>query len=150
MGGDGVDILAEGRAWLEVWGKPEHLGRAGSPADSSELGQCGVLSNDEAVTSLSGRCMSMCVLNHSVMSDSLRPCGLQPSRLLGPWGFPRSMPSSRGSSRPRDRSCISCIFCTGWCILYHCGLDITCSKLMHWVAHSRCSRFKTLESHQII
>ena len=29
----------------------------------------------------------MCVLNHSVMSDSLRTRGLQPTRLLRPWGF---------------------------------------------------------------
>ena len=30
----------------------------------------------------------MCVLSHSVMSDSLRPHGLQPARLLCPWGTP--------------------------------------------------------------
>ena len=27
------------------------------------------------------------VLSCSVVSDSLRPCGLQPTRLLCPWGF---------------------------------------------------------------
>ena len=34
---------------------------------------------------------SMCVyvLSHSVVSDSLRPHGLQPARLLCPWGFSR-------------------------------------------------------------
>ena len=31
----------------------------------------------------------MCVLSHSVMSDSLRPNGLWPTRLLCPWGFSR-------------------------------------------------------------
>ena len=31
----------------------------------------------------------MCVLSHSVVSDSLWPHRLQPSRLLCPWGFPR-------------------------------------------------------------
>ena len=30
-----------------------------------------------------------CVLSCSVMSDSLRPHGLQPARLLCPWGFSR-------------------------------------------------------------
>ena len=29
------------------------------------------------------------VPSHAVMSDSLRPCGLQPTRLLCPWGFSR-------------------------------------------------------------
>ena len=29
------------------------------------------------------------VLSRSDMSDSLRPCGLQPARLLCPWGFSR-------------------------------------------------------------
>ena len=29
------------------------------------------------------------VLSHSVVSDSLRPHGLQPARLLRPWGFSR-------------------------------------------------------------
>ena len=30
-----------------------------------------------------------------------------------------AMPSSRGSSQPRDRTCISCGFCTGRLVLYH-------------------------------
>ena len=30
----------------------------------------------------------VCVLNHLVVSDSLWPCGLQPSRLLCPWDSP--------------------------------------------------------------
>ena len=30
-----------------------------------------------------------CVLSHSVVSDSLRPHGLQPARLLCPWRFSR-------------------------------------------------------------
>ena len=33
---------------------------------------------------------------------------------------PLSMPSSRGSSRPRDQTLVSCISCTGKQILYHC------------------------------
>ena len=31
-----------------------------------------------------------------------------------------AMPSSRGSSRPRDRTYISCVFCFGRQILHHC------------------------------
>ena len=30
----------------------------------------------------------VCVLSHSVVSDSLRPHGLWPARLLCPWDFP--------------------------------------------------------------
>jgi len=33
--------------------------------------------------------IGFCVLSHSVMSDSLQPHGLQPTRLLCPWGFSR-------------------------------------------------------------
>ena len=32
---------------------------------------------------------TVCVLRRSVMPDSLRPHGLQPTRLLCPWGFSR-------------------------------------------------------------
>ena len=34
------------------------------------------------------KCVCMCVCSCSVMSDSLRPHGLQPTRLLRPWDFP--------------------------------------------------------------
>ena len=60
----------------------------------------------------------------SVMSDSLQPCGLWPARLLCPWDSPGrnsevgTMPSSRASSWPRDRTCISCFFCIVRWILY--------------------------------
>ena len=37
----------------------------------------------------SNRSTVLCVLNHSVMSDSLWPYGLQPARLLCPWEFSR-------------------------------------------------------------
>ena len=33
-------------------------------------------------------CVCACTLSHSVMSNSLGPIGLQPSRLLCPWDFP--------------------------------------------------------------
>lgn len=67
------------RAWLEVWDKPEHLGRAGSPADSRSWANVG-FRQMMAVTSLSDA-VSMCVLNHSVMSGLSDPMWLQPSRL---------------------------------------------------------------------
>ena len=42
--------------------------------------------------------------------------------------------SSRGSSQPRDQTCVSCIFCIGRQILYHCApweavpwLELFCS-----------------------
>ena len=50
------------------------------------------------------------------MSDSVRPYGLQPARLLCPWDSLEAgvlelvaMPSSRGSSPPRDRTYVSYI-----------------------------------------
>ena len=33
--------------------------------------------------------LQVCVFNHSVVSDTLQPCGLYPARLLCPWGFSR-------------------------------------------------------------
>ena len=53
------------------------------------------------------------VLSWSVVSDSLRPHGLWPARLLCPWDSPGkntgvvAMPSSRGSSQPRDQTQVS-------------------------------------------
>ena len=41
----------------------------------------------------------------SVMSDTLRPCGLKPARLLCPWNV--DIPFSRGSSWPRDQTQVS-------------------------------------------
>ena len=64
-----------------------------------------------------------CVLSPSVVPDSLQPCGLQPTRLHWPWNLQArilewaAMPSSRGSSQPRDRTQVSCIagrFCIDW------------------------------------
>ena len=68
-----------------------------------------------------------CVYAQSLqVSSSLRPQGLQPSRLLCPWApMPRllcpcllarilewvAIPSSRGSSQPMDQTCVSCVFC---------------------------------------
>ena len=51
----------------------------------------------------------------SVVSDSFRPHGLQPTRLLCPWDFPGKSTGVcwhfllQGSSQPRDRTWVSCI-----------------------------------------
>ena len=51
----------------------------------------------------------------SVVSNSLRPHGLQQSRLLRPWTLQAKtlewvvIPFSRGSSQPRDQTLVSCI-----------------------------------------
>ena len=57
-------------------------------------------------------CVCVCVYMHmhacSAMSNSLRPHGLQPARLLCPWNFPGKHTGvgchsyHRGSSQPRD------------------------------------------------
>ena len=51
--------------------------------------------------------------SHPVVSDSLRP----QARILD-WV---AISYSRGSSQPRDQTCISCISCIGGWILYHLG-----------------------------
>ena len=59
-------------------------------------------------------------VSRSVLSDSLRPYGLQPARLLSPSDFPgkstgveycSAISFSRGPSWPRDRTPISCVSC---------------------------------------
>ena len=68
------------------------------------------------------------VLSCSVLADSLQPFGLQPTRLFCPWDVSGKnigeswISSSKGSSRPRDRTRVSCIssivsgFFTRWAI----------------------------------
>ena len=54
----------------------------------------------------------VCMFSCSVMSNPLWPDGLQPTRILCLWDFPRQKywnQFSRGSSRPRDRTCVSCM-----------------------------------------
>ena len=69
--------------------------------------------------------VAVCVLSvlvHSVMSYPWQPYRLQPTRLLCPQDFPArilewvAISFSRGSSRPRDQTCV---FCIGRQILYH-------------------------------
>ena len=67
-------------------------------------------------------CQMMLMLSHSVVWDSLWPHALEPTSLLSPWGFSKNsariqysarilewvdMPSSRGSSQPRDQTQLS-------------------------------------------
>ena len=59
---------------------------------------------------------SVCVrVSRLVVSNSLRPRGLQPARLLCPWESPGKNTGvgchflSRGSSQPRNRTRVSCI-----------------------------------------
>ena len=49
------------------------------------------------------------------------------------------MPSSRGSSRPRDQTCVSYISCTGRRILYH-----QCHLGSHYVIHTSFSQISQL------
>ena len=70
----------------------------------------------------------VCMLSHSVLSNSLQPFGLHPTRLLHPWNFPGKNTGMgcyfllQESPWPRDWtlvSCVSCIagrFCTHWAI----------------------------------
>ena len=61
----------------------------------------------------------------SVVSDSLQPRGLWPARLLSPWDSPGKNTGVgchcllQGSSRPRDRTRVSCVSCVGRYLPYH-------------------------------
>ena len=70
-------------------------------------------------------CVCLCVCVHSGVTDPLRPHGLYSpgSSVLGilqarilEWV---ATSSSRGSSRPRDRTRVTCISRIGRCVLYH-------------------------------
>ena len=76
-----------------------------------------------------------CVLRGSVLSDSLRPHGLQPDRLLCPWDFPGKntevgclflLPGifpTQGSSQPRDLTHVPlCLLCCRWVPYRSCHL----------------------------
>ena len=70
-------------------------------------------------------CARACVCAHSVVSNSLRPHGLYPARLLCPWDFSGKNTGVgchfllQGSSQPRDRTRVSCISSISKQILYH-------------------------------
>ena len=76
-----------------------------------------------------GNWMPTCEVT-SVVSDSLRPYGLKPARLLRLWDSPGKntgvscMPSSCGSSQPGDQTCVSALisrFFTTEPPRTHCG-----------------------------
>ena len=60
-------------------------------------------------------CVYVCALSGSVVSDSLRPHGLEPTRLLRPWDSPGKntgagcLSFSRESSQTKDQTQVSCI-----------------------------------------
>ena len=66
-------------------------------------------------------------LSRSVVSDSWWPLVLWPARLLCSWTFPGkilewvAISYSRGSSPPRDQSCVSCVSCIDRWVLYLCA-----------------------------
>ena len=75
-------------------------------------------------------CVRVCAHTHmhSVMSDSLQPHGLQPTRLLCLWNFTGK--NTRGGCHfllqgvflTQELNPISCIYCIGRQILYHCTI----------------------------
>ena len=88
----------------------------------------------------------------SVMYDALQPHRLQPTRLLCPWDSPGkniqwvAMTSSRGSSQPRDQTCISCVSCIGTRILYHWATWEAPKLNVCWVNAMRPSHFTVKEA----
>ena len=89
--------------------------------------------------------MYCAVLSHSVVSDSLRPRGLSPARLLSPWGSPGkklewvAMPSSRASSQPSDPIHVYCVDRLFLYHLSHQGSPIYVYTCMYIFGHA--SRF---------
>ena len=83
----------------------------------------------------------ICSAVASVLSNSWRPYGLQPTRLLCPWDSPArllewvAMLSSRGPSRSRDRTCI---FCASSIV----GTTVEAiSVTIHWIYLFKCFHF---------
>ena len=89
------------------------------------------------------RCAVLCLLSHSVVSDSLHPmnCSLPGSSVHGDSPGKNTgggcLPSSRGSSQPKDRTQVSCIagrfftiWATGEALLEHniVKTDTLCKK----------------------
>ena len=62
----------------------------------------------------------------SIVSDSLRPHGLQLTKHFSPWNFLGKNTGAgchfllQGSSQPRDQTHVSCTSCISRQILYHC------------------------------
>ena len=75
----------------------------------------------------------------SVVPNSLQPHGLQPTRLLRPWGSPGKNTGvgchflPQRSSPPRDRAGVSCVSCTGgWAITTNATWG-ACLYHSHWI-----------------
>ena len=116
--------------WLEhYWFNGHESEQAPGAGDGQGgLGCCspwGHRASDTTATELNWFPVPLCcaVLSHSVVSDSLWPRGLSPTRLLCPLNSPGKNTGvgchifSRGSSPPKDQTRISCIagrFFTCW------------------------------------
>ena len=82
----------------------------------------------------------------SVVSDSLPPQGLQPTRLLQPWDFPGKNTGVnccfllQGVFPTQGLTCIPCASCVGRQILHHCATSITICYLSMCVRVLSCVR----------
>ena len=93
-----------------------------------------------------------CMLSCSIVSDSLRPHGLQPATLLCPWDFPGKNTGVgshfllQGVFRLRGHTRFSCISCIGRQILYHCAtwmliLLLLNVRMFQWLGQKICFLF---------
>ena len=82
---------------------------------------CDLACLQDVIQDLGPASVCMC----SIVSDSLRPMDCSPPgsyvhEILQARILERvAMPFSKGSSQPRDQTCVSYIPCIGRCILYH-------------------------------
>ena len=71
--------------------------------------------------------LAVLLFSHSAVSNSLRPPGLWPPRLLCPWSFPGKNTALgchfllQGIFLTQGSNPVSCVSCIGRCILYHCA-----------------------------
>ena len=79
----------------------------------------------------------VCVLSSAIVSKSLQPYGLQSTRLLCPWDF--SSKNTRvgfhfllqGIFPTQGLNLVSCVFCIGRQVLYHCASWKVSKDLFH-------------------
>ena len=112
------------RAW--IWDSLHLWGSVSPPGEDQETRECGGDSITYDVLSILTSCIKNVWMHaHSAVSDSLwlHDCSLPGSFLHGTlqagtlvWV---AISSSRGSSRPRDRTQAFCSSCTGRRVLYH-------------------------------
>ena len=97
------------------------------------------------VCSVTQSCLTLCnPMNRSLSSSTVH--GIFPVRILEQV----AISPSRGSSLPRDGTCISCTSCTGRQILYHCAtfyclLIQTCTRPRMTIPAQRCLWTKTFQ-----